>query len=81
MPSNRTKQVTKRCCGSCRHFTNAPEAIEAAFPGMAAMGSGFGSARSQDGLCETRGIYLGYADVCEEFEERDVLKGVAQSPR
>lgn len=56
-----------RCCGSCRHFDNAPESLEAAFPGLTAMGSGHASVRAADGLCQKRGLYLPPQDLCGKF--------------
>lgn len=45
-------------CRTCRHFDGDPAAIEAAFPNLASMSSGFGSVRAGDGLCRLRSIYL-----------------------
>jgi len=62
--------AAKRCCGRCVFFENSPAAIEAAFPGLSAMSSGFASVRSQDGLCRKHDRYLSFRDVCRDFQAR-----------
>jgi hypothetical protein len=57
-------------CARCTHFDNDPGALEAAFPGMRAMGSGFSSVRDSDGICRRHGIYLAATDSCPEFQLR-----------
>ncbi len=57
-------------CGNCVHFANAPAAMEAALPGLATMGSGFGSVRAQDGLCALHGYYLAAWDRCARFDSK-----------
>jgi hypothetical protein len=57
-------------CRDCRHFNDAPLAVEAAFPGMAAMGSGFGAVRGGDGLCGRHGRYLSGGGYCSSFAPR-----------
>jgi hypothetical protein len=54
-------------CEACRHFTNDPAALEAAFPNLAAMSSGYGSVRAADGICGLRGLYLPATDGCASF--------------
>jgi hypothetical protein len=39
-------------CGGCRSFRNDPAELERLFPGLASMGSGYGSTRGQDGVCD-----------------------------
>ena len=57
-------------CRDCRHFSDAPLEVEAAFPGMAAMGSGFGAVRGGDGLCGRHGRYLSGGAYCSSFAPR-----------
>lgn len=55
-------------CGRCTQFDARPHAIEAAFPGLASMGSGSASVRAQDGLCALHGRYLPASAYCTAFE-------------
>lgn len=57
-------------CGRCTRFDGRPHAIEAAFPGLASMGSGSASVRAQDGLCALHGRYLPASAFCADFEAR-----------
>ena len=57
-------------CGNCIHFANAPAAMEEALPGLATMGSGFGSVRAQDGLCTLHDYYLAAWDRCARFDSK-----------
>jgi hypothetical protein len=54
-------------CGSCRHFRNDAKFLEGAFPGLTSMSSGYGSARSDDGICLRHDRYLGARCSCAEF--------------
>ena len=53
-----------RSCRSCRHFDNSAAGIEAGFPGMTAMGSGYASVRAADGLCAIHDRYVAAGSVC-----------------
>lgn len=64
------RQEAATACRNCRSFTAAALAVEAAFPGMSAMGSGFGAVRAGDGLCERHGRYLAGGNHCEQFARR-----------
>jgi hypothetical protein len=55
-------------CGFCRHFTNDGATLEASFPGLVAMGSGFASVRASDGICRLEGLYLSARAGCHRFE-------------
>ncbi|MCK8783536.1 hypothetical protein M0638_03965 [Roseomonas sp. NAR14] len=55
-----------RRCAACRHFEAGAAAVEAAFPGLAAMSSGWASVREADGLCARRGLYLSARDGCSD---------------
>jgi hypothetical protein len=57
-------------CGACRHFENDSAKLEVAFPGFAAMGSGFSSVRDGDGLCAVHDVYLSNRAGCDRFEAR-----------
>jgi len=65
------------CC-NCAHFDASPLALERAFPGMAAMGSGFSAVRGGDGLCGRHGRYLSGSSSCPGFQARK--KRERQSP-
>jgi len=58
-------------CHTCRHFSDSPRAIEAWLPGLAALGSVYGSVRSADGLCRLHDRYLAPASRCAGHESRD----------
>lgn len=67
------RKAPAECAGHCRdctHFDNRPAALEAAFPGLSAMSSGYASVRAQDGLCRTRDIYLPAGATCRDFAAR-----------
>jgi hypothetical protein len=55
------------CCRSCVHFENEPQHLERAFPGWRALGSAYGSARSEDGICGARGLYLSARQWCVQY--------------
>jgi hypothetical protein len=57
-------------CGTCKYFNNDPAAIEAAWPGLTSMSSGYASVRDQDGLCSYHEIYLSARDGCPQFSSR-----------
>jgi hypothetical protein len=56
------------CCGRCVFFDNRPSSIEAAFPGLSALSSGYASVRAQDGLCRKHDRYCPFNDLCPDFE-------------
>ena len=57
-------------CGACQHFLDHPAGIEAAIPGLSAMGSAHASVRSDDGLCATRDRIASPRDQMPCFEAR-----------
>jgi hypothetical protein len=57
-------------CQGCLWFQNDPAFVEAAFPGLTTMSSGFASVRDRDGLCERHQRYLSARDSCEQFSPR-----------
>jgi len=62
-------------CADCGHFDGDAASVEAAFPGLSAMSSGYASVRGADGLCGLRGIYLPGGDACGRFEARGEQAG------
>jgi hypothetical protein len=58
-----------RECRFCRHFRNDPAYLEAAFPGLTSMSSGYGSVRANDGICLQHERYLSAESSCPEFSE------------
>jgi hypothetical protein len=57
-------------CGQCVHFQNDPAIIEAAYPGLTVMSSGYASVRDRDGLCNYNQLYLSARDSCPHFVQR-----------
>jgi hypothetical protein len=57
-------------CLDCRHFRNDPAFIERAFPGLSALGSAWGSARSDDGICVQHERHVSAHAFCRDFAER-----------
>jgi hypothetical protein len=73
--------VTKRpqgMCHDCAHFDSSPLMLERAFPGFAAMGSGFSSVKSGDGLCVQHSRYVSSTRSCDKFRT-DVVKPIKAS--
>jgi hypothetical protein len=56
------------CCADCRHFSNAPQTLEAALPGLRVLGSGYSAVRGSDGLCAKHERYLSGRYRCDAFE-------------
>jgi hypothetical protein len=54
-------------CQGCIHFCNDPALIEALYPGLTTMSSGFASVRDQDGICNYHQLYLSARDGCQKF--------------
>jgi hypothetical protein len=61
---------SEKTCQQCAHFQNDPSIIEAAFPGLTIVSSGFASVRDQDGLCDYNQLYLSAHDSCPHFTSR-----------
>jgi len=61
-------RVPGQRCLACRHFRNGPRYLESVFKGMNILGSAYGSVRSNDGICELRGMYLSADGWCDAFE-------------
>jgi hypothetical protein len=56
-----------RQCRSCGHFRNDAKYLETAFWGLTSLSSGFGSARSDDGICLRHDRYLSARSSCPDF--------------
>lgn len=61
-------QSSKSSCQQCHYFKNDPAFIEATYPGLTAMSSGYASVRNKDGLCAYHEIYLSATDYCQHFQ-------------
>jgi hypothetical protein len=57
-------------CQKCAYFQNDPALIEAAYPGLTTMSSGYASVRDRDGLCNYNQLYLSARDSCPHFAPR-----------
>ena len=57
-------------CQQCVHFQNDPALIEAVYPGLTVMSSGFASVRDRDGFCNYNELYLSARDSCPHFTPR-----------
>jgi len=58
---------TARRCRFCVWFRNEPAFLEAAFAGLASLGSAYGSVRGDDGLCLRHDRYLSAHASCADF--------------
>lgn len=65
------KSETKSICLRCRFFRNAPEYLEAEYPGLATLGSAYGSVRSDDGICLKNDLYLSANRWCAQFSRAE----------
>lgn len=54
-------------CSSCRFFNNAPRSLEAAFPGLSSLSSGYAAVRLNDGLCTQHDRYVSAASACTRY--------------
>ena len=70
----------KVSCRNCRHFRNDPAFLESAFAGLSALGSAWGSTRSDDGLCLRHDRHLPAESHCADFECRLVAHAAGAAP-
>jgi len=56
-------------CETCTHFQNDPAFVEAVYPGLTSMSSGFASVRDRDGFCNYNEVYLSARDCCPYYEQ------------
>jgi hypothetical protein len=61
-------------CGTCAHFCNDSDYLEAVFKGMTSFSSGYASVRAEDGLCTRHDRYLGARSSCPDFAPRDATR-------
>jgi len=54
-------------CRWCGHFRDDPAFLETALPGLASLGSGYGSTRAADGLCVRHDRFAAPTGACGEF--------------
>jgi hypothetical protein len=66
MMSDETPQVQGQCW-DCRHFRNDAKFLETAFKGLTSLSSGYGSVRSDDGICVRHDRYLSARSSCQDF--------------
>jgi hypothetical protein len=57
----------QRQCRSCQHFRNDAKYLETAFKGLMSLSSGYGSVRSDDGICLRHDRYLSARSSCLDF--------------
>jgi hypothetical protein len=56
-----------RQCRACNHFRNDAKYLETVFKGLTSLGSGYGSVRSDDGVCLRHDRYLSARSSCADF--------------
>jgi hypothetical protein len=58
---------SQRQCRACSYFRNDAKYLETAFKGLTSLGSGYGSVRSDDGICLRHDRYLSARSSCADF--------------
>ncbi|HZQ14812.1 MAG TPA: hypothetical protein VFB31_18550 [Pseudolabrys sp.] len=77
-----TAQVqTRGECRSCRHFRNDAAFIEQTFGGLTSLSSGYGSVRSDDGICLHHERYLSARSSCGDFSPQPMPVEAGQAER
>jgi hypothetical protein len=79
-----TSTLTRlRKCQDCRHFRNDSQFLEASFPGLTSLSSGYGSVRAEDGICVRHERYLSAESSCADFAaaEEKAEAGILPSVR
>jgi hypothetical protein len=61
------EQQARKQCGACQHFRNDAKYLEVVFPGLTSLSSGYGSARSDDGICLRHDRFLCVRSFCADF--------------
>jgi hypothetical protein len=69
------RRAEKPQCIQCRHFRNSPAFLESVLKGLTTLGSGYGSVRSEDGICLLSDRYLSAHRSCDQFEPYTSLHG------
>jgi hypothetical protein len=57
----------QRQCRACDHFRNDAKYLETVFKGLTSLSSGYGSGRSDDGVCLRHDRYLSARSSCADF--------------
>jgi hypothetical protein len=60
-------EVPPRRCRACNHFRNDAKYLETVFKGLTSLSSGYGSVRSDDGVCLRHDRYLSALSSCADF--------------
>jgi len=68
-------------CRSYQHFRNDAEFIEAAFGGLTSLNSGYGSVRSDDGICLRHDRYMSAQSACGDFSPQPPAVEATQAER
>jgi hypothetical protein len=63
-------------CGNCRYFRNDAAYVERLFAGLTSLSSGYGSFRSNDGICLRHDRYLRAEAHCDEFTPVELSSGL-----
>jgi len=73
------KELTvRKQCGACRHFRNDAQYLEIAFTGLTSLSSGYGSVRSDDGICLRHERYLSARSSCPDFAPATARNAAAE---
>jgi hypothetical protein len=59
-------------CAACLYFANEARIVEAAMPGILALGSAFAAVRADDGLCSLHERYISDRACCGSFVRRHI---------
>lgn len=59
-------------CSNCRRFANAPDVLEAALPGLAALSSAYAAVRAADGVCDAHERYVAATSLCAAHDPRTI---------
>jgi hypothetical protein len=60
-------RMVSSTCLSCRHFNDAPAALEAALPGLASLSSAYAAVRLNDGICAVHDRYVSATSACARY--------------
>jgi len=67
-----SEDLQSKQCRACRHFRNDARFLETALPGLTSLSSGFGSVRSDDGICLRHDRYLSARSTCADFSANPI---------
>jgi hypothetical protein len=60
-------RIVASTCLTCRHFNDAPAALEAALPGLSSLSSAYAAVRLSDGICAMHDRYVSAASACARY--------------